>query len=1005
MRLATGFWVSSSLIALVGAGPAFAQNGANAPIPTAPTAPGDPVPQSLRPQPSDEQAAPGQGADIVVTGSLIPRRDYSAPSAVVTMSATQLERSNQVTIDAALNQLPQMGNGTNGTTEQNRTGEANINLRGLGENRSLVLLDGRRLTPGDPTGAVDMNILPAALINSIETITGGSSATYGSDAMAGVVNIRLKQHFSGIQASAQVAQPEHGGGLEQDYNLTGGDNFDGGRGNAFLSVSYANRGGILRSQRKFFQISVVNSRIGRVVATLSADPPSQAAVNSVFGQYGAAPNTVGRTGAISFNDDGSLFTPSPAAGQPIVNYKGTFNATTLDLNNALTYNQGYSYQMLIPLRRWSTFGRVTHEIGDNINWFAEALFTSYNAEGAGTPPSIGTAGSTATVPVTNPFIPQDMKTILASRATPNTPFPITYRFEQLGVSTVLTNHQTYQVTTGLDGKLGLGDVKWNVYFMHGDTRETANSINNFQLSKVQALLNAPDGGASICSGGLNLFGAPGAVSQSCLNYIRYSEANSYDINQTMVQAQLTGTIFHLPAGDLSFALGGDFRREAYQDNVDAAVAAGDIPGDISGPSNGGSRNVTEGFAELLVPILADKPFFNKLEADLGYRRSQYTNSGGTDSYSANLTWDINRTVTLRGGYSHAIRAPSLQDLYTSAVQAQLRLGSPSATGAGGDPCDVRSSYRLGPNGAKLSALCVALGVPAAAANSFTSITQTVFGTTTGNPDLKNENADTITGGIVIKSPFSSPWLSRLRGSVDFYDITIHQAIGQLPLTTALARCYNLDGVSNPGYSASEPDCAFFPRDPATGLISRLTVPELNLAKYRTRGIDFQLDWGLRFDDIGLTGWGDLDVNMVGTYLMNFDIQQVNPGPTLDYAGTTQSPIDPNGRSSVLPHWKSVVTVTHSIGKFNSSVTWRFIGPTQDVSVLTTPTTTVPGVRAYSYFDLSLGYTLFKNTNIRFGVNNLFDKQPPIIAATLGNTDTETYDVIGRSYYLGIRTKF
>ncbi|MEJ0024026.1 MAG: TonB-dependent receptor [Alphaproteobacteria bacterium] len=518
------------------------------------------------------------------------------------------------------------------------------------------------------------------------------------------------------------------------------------------------------------------------------------------------------------------------------------------------------------------------------------------------------------------------------------------------------------------------------------------------------MLEAPDGGNAICAGGLNLFVPDAQMSPSCLQYISYRGQNQVAIQQTNANAMLNGGLFALPAGDVKFAAGLSWRNEKYNDVIDHEASAGNLPGELSGPSTGGERDVQEYFGELNAPLLADLPWIKNLEADVGYRRSKYSGAKGVDSYSGNLTWDVNNLLTLRGGYSRAIRAPSLLDLHASGVQASLRLGAPSATGTGGDPCDVRSSFRLGPNGANLRTLCQALGVPAPAIDSYTSNAQTIFGQTHGNPSLQNEFSDTYTVGLVLNSPFSNPWLSGLRATFDGFDIRIEDAIGQLPLTQALAQCYNLDGVSNPSYSAAAPACAFFPRD-TTGQITRLDVPLLNLAKYQTRGVDMQLDWALDLADAGLGEIGRFNFNLVETYLDSFVVQQTPTSSALDYVGTSQSPIDPNGRPSILPHWRSVATFTHTIGPFESSLRWRYVGAVDDASIVTNPTSTTPGAKAYNQVDGSFAWNVSADSELRFGVNNIGNAQPRILGGVIGTTDNQSYDAVGRTYYVALRHQF
>ncbi len=883
---------------------------------------------------------------IVVTGSRIARRDYTEVSPIVTVGAEQLAQAGQVTVEFGLNMLPQMMTGTSTASVQNRTGRSSLNLRGLGEARSLVLLDGRRIQPATAGGSVDITSLPSAVIQNVEVITGGASAAYGSDAMAGVVNFILKKDFSGVEAEGKYNFTDHGGGASTEVNLTMGDNFDNGSGNAMLVLSYANRERLLRSQRDFFR---------------------------------------------------TLFTPNPGSGRQITNFRGEYNDVTILKDNRIQSNQGYLYDLISPIERYSVFGRVNHDIFDDVNVYAQAMFSSFKTENLVAPQTIGTAGTSASIPATNPFIPDDLRTLYDSRANPNAPVPVTYGFDQLGKQDSDTNWTIYQLIAGLEGKLGVGDLSWNVYGSHGQTDQHLVQSSVYNVRRLQQLFNAPDGGASICEGGLNIFGPHDAVSQACLDYISATPYSYLTIKQTNIEGTLTGTILKLPAGDLSFAAGADWRKEGYSERNDDQAVAGEIPGLTVAPSTSGSRSVAEVYGELLIPLLSDLPLIHHLEADIGYRYSDYENAKGVSSYNASLNWRPFDFLTIRGGYSRAIRAPTLEDLFASAVPVSLNLGAPGANSTGGDPCDVRSSYRQGANGAAIRNLCIGLGVPAGAADTYTLDRQTLFGTASGNPGLSNEKADTITAGIIFESPFDSPALSRLRMSVDYFDIKIKNGIGQIPLNSAFARCFNIDAEkSNPSYDPANENCSFFPRDPQTGLIREINSRTLNLAQYNVRGIDFQLDYQFPMDLVGLGG--TLGLNFVGSYLDRYEVQDLPGLPLLNYAGY-------GGRPTIRPKWKTLTTLSYMNGPFEGTFRWRFAQSVKDISLVTNPASTTKGAPDYHYFDLSLGWNFNEDTRIQFIVSNLFDQDPYALGGTPGETDQTTYDVIGRNFTVSLRKKF
>ena len=967
-------------ISCVLAGPAFAQDDASQ---------------------SNEDArtsAVKDSAPILVTGTRIARRDYTEVSPVVTMNAAALDQSGQPTLEFGLNMLPQMDTGTSASAVQNRTGRASLNLRGLGEDRSLVLLDGRRIQPATAGGSVDITSIPSAIVQSVEVITGGASAAYGSDAMAGVVNFKLKDHYNGLMAEGKYNFTDGGGGGSEGVDLVGGGDFADGRGNALLVLSYSNRHRLLRRDREFFRTSTVNTRINELIANLANNPPTQAAVDQVFGQYGADPGAVKYNVNMGVNDDGTLFTPIPGSGRDIVNFRGTIDDATLIQNGRLVYNNGYYYDLISPLKRYSAFGRLRYDITDNIKWFGQAMFTSFENENQVARQSIGTAGTHASVPASNPFIPADLKTLLNSRSNPDASFPVTYGFTQLGNQTSLADWTVYQVVTGLSGSVGVRDWDWEIYGSHGKTEVSSWQTGVYNVRRLQELLDAPDGGASICDGGLDLFGTRENVSTACLGYISAEPHFLLGVKQSNLEATLNGSLFKLPGGDLRFALGADYRNEGYSENNDDQAVAGEIPGSTVAPSASGSRSVKEGFGELLIPLLADIPMVHRLEADIGLRYSDYQNAKGVWSYTASLNWQPVDFLTLRGGYSRSIRAPTLEDLFASEQAISLSIGNPSLTGSQGDPCDVRSSYRNGPDAATIRDFCIALGVPASGVDSYTLDRQTLFGSASGNPNLKNETGKSITGGFIFESPFSSPMLSRLRFSVDYFDIKITDAIGQLPLGAAFQRCFNLDaGHSNPNYDPNNVNCSFFPRDPQTGLIRRIESRILNLGQLRTRGVDFQLDWQIPFAPLGKSS-GTLALNVTATYLDKFEIQSLPGTPALDYAGY-------GARPTIYPKIKALTSLTYAQGPIQTTLRWRFVDGVKNQALISNPQSTATGAPNYNYFDASFAYQMTDDTKLRFIVANLFNKRPYVLGSTPGETDQSTYDVIGRNYTITLTQEF
>jgi outer membrane receptor protein involved in Fe transport len=944
--------------------------------------------------------------EVVVTGTLISRKDYVSQSPIVTVQTETLQQSGPAgSIDAALGQLPQFTpTAGSGAAFPNRLGQALLNLRGLGSNRMLILLDGKRIQPSAPDGSVDVNLLPSALIESVETITGGASAVYGSDAITGVVNFKLLDHFKGFKASAQYNHPELGSGGSYNANFALGSPFSDGRGEAMLSLDYTKRGEVKAGQRPFYAISRTNGIIPLAVANFGGNPPTQAAVDSVFSQYGIAPGAASATRTIGVNYDGTLFTAAPAT-QPVVNYKGPLNDEFLNFNNAIINSAGRFYDIMFPLERENAFGRVSFDLTDDTQVFATALYNHSVAEVNNATIGLGQIASyNGVVPVTNPFIPADLQAVLASRKTPNASFNASYLLDSLPGVQFATTSDEVQGTLGANGLLFGTAWRWNLYGTYGRT-QTRQSINGFSYSATQQLLNAPDGGASLCDGGFNIFGPPAAISQSCLDFIADAGTTKAVFEQQVVDGNVQGKLLDMPAGELKAVIGADYRNNRFTSQPTANFIAGDVVPQGVLLSARGSQAVRELYVETLVPLIKDVPLMKAFNLDLGYRLSDYSTSGGVSTYKADFDWTLVPSFSVRGGYSRAIRAPSLADLYTPASLISVTLGTPSATSKNGDPCDVRSSYRQGANAAQVRALCLAQGVPQSIIDSYTFTNNNVFPTSLGNTDLDPEKASTYTFGAVWRSTFDSALANDLQLSLDYYDIRVTDAIGIVPFLTTLNNCFNGDNASNPAYSSANIFCGAITRN-SLGQISQDSKSQtLNLASYRTNGVDLQADWRFGLGALGLDDrYGSLSVNFLGTWLDKFVIQTFGSAPALDFAGSTQGSIT----NSVLPKWKSVTSLTYRLGSASLGLRWRYLASVHDVSHVTTVGSMTPGVPSVSYFDLNGKWEpqLFsQDIEFRVGVSNLFDKDIPQVGPVLGTTDPTTYDIIGRSYYVGVAAKF
>ena len=980
---------------------------------------------------TDDQAT--EVGEIVVTGSRIARQDYQSSSPIVTVGQEDFQATGSVTIDTLINDLPQFVPSVNSTSNNpSNGGQANINLRGLGTQRTLVLMNGRRIVPSNSDGTVDINILPTPLIRNVEVISGGASAAYGSDALAGVANFILDESFQGIQFDAQYGVTDRDDGATESYSLTLGGDIADGRGNMVLSLGRSTRKQIFNRDRDFAAVSGASgtSPLGSTTFD-SGNQPNQAFLNTYFGGPTICPTATNANapciapgGSFGFNNDGSLFSytltrnfQSPGG----IDYDGFATPGA----GSYAYNTGPLNLLQLGLDRWNAYAGANYKINEGAEVYANLLFTEYTAanELAASPAAgniVVTPGGVVNtgfrVPVTNPFISPALRTFLNARPNPNQSFLLNKRFTDVGGRRGTETYDVYQGTVGVRGDLvGLRDWTYDIYGQYGRVQRVTVQNGNISRSAVQQLLDAADGGASLCAGGFDPFGESN-LSPQCAAYVSRTSQNVTTQEQSVVEATLQGSLFTLPAGDLRFAGGIQAREDTFEFVPDASLSrvnpvvvrpdGGQTGGsEIAGfnPSSPlkGSTNSVEYFLELLVPLVADVPFIQQLDLNLGYRLSDYSTVGYVDAYKADLDWQVVDFLRVRGGVQRSVRAPSIGELFAPNNTNFPSIGTQSATGLSGDPCDIRGSYRNGPNAAQVRALCIAQGISGvspgpgipAPVDSYTTPNNQVPGITGGNPNLQEETSDSFSVGLVITSPWDSPWLSGFSASVDYYDIEIENVIGTIGASAQLQGCFNAQG-QNPTYDQSNGFCQLFVRDPLSGQVAQASEINGNLATLKTSGIDAQIDWNFVLGDIGLPEWGNLNFNVVVGFLENRERQDVQGGPFIDRTGTIDSVF-----GNTFPEWKSLSSVNWSNGAFGLGARWRHVGEMTQFG-------TANEIEAKDYFDLNASWDINDTVTLRATVNNVGDEEPAIYSPGVqANTDPSTYDTLGRRYSIGLTARF
>lgn len=926
--------------------------------------------------------------EVVVTGSLIRTRNYVAASPMVTVSASSLKASGKVDLEGALNQLPEF-QPSSGAFLGN--GIAELNMYGLGANRNLVLLDGHRLPPADAFGDVDLNLIPSSIISRVDTITGGASAVYGSDAMSGVVNIITLRHFNGVRADVQ-----YGNSFQSDYqtvtsSLDIGSNFDHNRGHVLVSVGFTSMPHLAGSQRLYFLNEIPSSYLAQGSYVPSAtNLPSQAVEDAVFAGYGVT-TPITPSGPLGFNSNGTLFTVNGAQ-----NYLGPFTGDFGVFNGDVRMPVGQQYIVGLPLTRKSIFTKYSFQLTPDVEAYGDVLYVTSQVKFS-SGDSL-TQFAVPTIPVTNPFIPPDLATILASRPNPTAPFTYNARYYAFGQRVNDNTETTSQFLDGLRGTFGNSNWTWDAYGSYDSTDILQQDLNAVIEPQVQNLLNAPDGGASLCTGGFNPFGLANAmsISAACRAYMTATVSSHEKITQITAQGEAQGPLVKLPAGEMQLAVLADYRRNTYAFQPDEELALGNVEAVVGSSAESGAVSVKEFATQLNVPILHHLPLVDMLEVDGGYRYSDYNISGSTNTYDGTIKWRTIPSLMVRAGYQHAIRAPNVGELFSAPTGGQVGFGTPPG---GGDPCDVRSPDRTGANAASVAALCQATGVPGAVIGSYIFPTTAAATITTGNTALTPEVANTYNLGLVYTSKSSSALLADLAASVDYYNIKIQNVISAIPGESVLDGCYNLDG-QNPTYSASNPYCQLIHRDPNTGEINYINTPYQNLGMLSTDGLDIEINWNAPLRDLGLSSLpGHVLLHSNIGWSFSFDQQVLKNSLVEDYAGTIDS-----ATGAIYPHVRALTSLGYALNDITMSLRWHYIAAMNNISVITNPAHAIAGVPAYNLFDLVGTYSIHR-WRFRAGITNLFNRSAPPVPGSIVGVDPEVYDVVGRSYYVGASVDF
>ena len=969
--------------------------------------------------PAVAQDAPQEGAqldEIVVTGSRIPQTNLVTTSPVTQVTGEDIDVAGVTRVEDLVAQLPQAFAAQNSTVANGASGTATVSLRNLGSSRTLVLIDGRRMGYGSPNDdAADLNQIPEQLVERVEVLTGGASAVYGSDAIAGVVNFIMKKDFEGIQIDAQYAFYQHSNdydgvgnlraeiarrattnaaqfqlpddnvvdGESKSINMIMGVASEDGRGNLMAYAGYRNNEAILQRDRDYSACSI--------------GAPNAASGPTTFSCGGSGTSFPGQ-----FTDFAS-FAYTIGAGRTFVPYNGDVNA----------YNFGPINYYQRPDERYTlgAFGR--YEVNDKVEVFAQLMFSDYQSI-AQIAPS-GNFFSTADINCDSPLLSAQQAGLIGCSAadilagTRETLY-IGRRNVEGGGRQDSLNYESYRGVVGVRGEFMPG---WNydVAAQFSRVRLSRTYLNDFSVTRLGRALDVVDvGGTPTCRSvvdGTDPTCVPydiftqGGVTQAALDYLQIPLIQTGETTQQVVTAAITGdTGWSMPTSSrtVQVAFGAEYRRDYLGSVTDNAFATGDGAGQ-GGPTIGfvGDTDVSEVFGEIQIPLADDQPWAYSASIDAAYRRSEYENVG-TDTYKIGADYAPVEDIRFRASYARAVRAPNVIELFTAQGFNLFDMDF--------DPCDDLNDDGVLNN--SVPAACIgtnpwqvtAAQSDAGGLNSPAGQYNFLQG---GNPNLLPEEADTITYGFVWEPTF----LPRFNISVDYFDIEVDQAIQTLGAQNTLNLCYNQGDAAACSRIDRNANGSLWVGD---GNVQDLNI---NIGGFATSGVDINANYGVDMEDWGMPAYGSLQFAFVGTWLNSLE--------TDTGAGTANSVYDcagfyANQCGVPNPEWRHRARMTWvTPWDMDLSATWRHFGEVEIAVLGADGSLNNGGARidrffdAENYLDLAATWQVMDTVTVRAGVNNVLDNDPQLSysVGTTGNGNTypQLYDALGRYFFFGVTANF
>jgi iron complex outermembrane recepter protein len=1004
--------LASTIVAGLGfAAPAFAQTAAAA---------------------TEERAA----EVVVVTGTRIRQPGLVSASPITSIGAGEINRQIARDPEVVLRALGPVFPGNNEGSNNGTNGGATVSLRGLGTNRTLVLVDGKRATPFQLNGSVDLQTIPQALVERIDVVTGGASSVYGTDAVAGVVNFVMRRDFEGVVASWRKSFTSFGDGEDSKLDLTFGANSSDGKGNVTVNLGFADRASIRQDQRPFGLVQF-SSQTGLPQGSPTALPPVWAPIGLTVAQ-----NNIWRSQA-GIAVGGALDAVPKGPGNSLIPY--------VEARDGFNFNPDNYYRT--GFKRYSASARAHYEVASWAELYGSFDFNSYQ-----TAAQLASSGSFTTpnpIPLGNPFIPQALRTqlcntlgvadlstcVAGNAALPAANFQVARRFEEFGPRVNIFDIDAYQVLVGSRGQLmSLDNWSYDLSFQTGKSRLTETRTNWGSQSRLRAALNTLDGrtclstapnvaGGAAYPGGtapagtvancvpIDIFGGLGSVTPAAVSWVNLNAIRGIEVTQEVssgnVSGDLGGFLKSPWATDrVGVSFGWEYRSVLAGQSADDPSQRSLAPGQPEVLGSGapavpytGSFELVEYNVETSVPLLTDKFLAQSLNLEAGARTTSFRTAGKKKdfpSFKLGVNWEPVSDLRVRAMYQRAVRAPNAAELFAPQVTGLTTLAV--------DPCGLAAINTADFNTAgTLSNLCRLTGVTSGQVGAVPNPPANQAALTSGgNPLLGPEKADTYTLGVVYQPSF----VKGLTVNLDWYDIEINGAIVGVSATDVTNGCYS--AALNPT-RAFNGFCSLIERGPTGGLTNArgiVSVPS-NLGFIKTSGVDFGATYSIDLESFGLSSdWGRISTEIRGTWTDSFQLQNL---PTVALVECMGNDVGYYGGTCGLhvPKFKFEQSSNWSIGDFQIGYRWRHYGKGEilNIPALASVRTEARTIESYNYLDLNGQWEITETFTLNAAVRNTFDKDPPALGGgfsgvtTSGNTLPSIYDSVGREYILSVSARF